>query len=91
MENTWKEIQKEELFVYTTPAVQNAESYRFEERFGKVVSFFTLVVFLLSESGLAGLSVYIAALRRREIGIRKILGANTPGNDARQILSIIDK
>jgi putative ABC transport system permease protein len=73
----WKEVQPDQPFVYTTLSGFNAENYRFEEKFGKVIVFFTLIVFLLSVSGLVSLNVYIANLRRKEIGIRKVLGAET--------------
>lgn len=75
--DTWKQVQPDEPFVYATLTGFNAQSYRFEERFSRVIEFFTLVVFVLSVSGLVGLNVYIANLRRKEIGIRKILGAET--------------
>jgi putative ABC transport system permease protein len=77
MEETWKNLQPEEPFVYTTLSGFNSQNYRFEEKFGKVIVFFTLTVFLLSVSGLVSLNVYIANLRRKEIGIRKVLGAET--------------
>lgn len=77
MEDQWKQLQPEEPFVYTTLAGENDQRYRFEEKFAKVIVFFTTIVFLLSVSGLVSLNIYIANLRRREIGIRKILGAET--------------
>ncbi|MGC3947569.1 MAG: ABC transporter permease [Chryseolinea sp.] len=77
LEQVWKQMQPEEPLVYTTMKGYNAQSYRFEEKFNRVIVFFTLVVFLLSVSGLVSLNVYIANLRRKEIGIRKILGAET--------------
>lgn len=77
MEETWKQLQHEEPFVYETLSGFNAQNYRFEEKFGKVIVFFTFIVFLLSVSGLVSLNIYIANLRKKEIGIRKILGAET--------------
>lgn len=77
IEDRWNELQPEEPFVYSTMSGLNSDNYRFEEKFGKVIVFFTLIVFLLSVSGLVSLNIYIANLRRKEIGIRKVLGAGT--------------
>lgn len=77
LEEIWKKLQPEEPFVYTMLSGFNSENYRFEEKFGKVIVFFTLIVFVLSVSGLVSLNIYIANLRRKEIGIRKVLGAET--------------
>lgn len=79
LEETWKKILPDEPFVYTSLSGFNSQNYRFEEKFGKVIVFFTLIVFVLSISGLVSLNIYIANLRRKEIGIRKILGAEISG------------
>lgn len=53
--------------------------YRDDNRFSKVVNIFTILAVLISCMGLIGLSSYTVAQRTKEIGIRKVLGASTPG------------
>lgn len=53
------------------------EQYNREERFGKILIFFTLLTILIACLGLFGLASYTAFLRTKEIGIRKVLGSST--------------
>lgn len=53
--------------------------YRDDDRFAKVVNIFAVLAVVISCLGLIGLSSYTIAQRTREIGIRKVLGASTPG------------
>ena len=47
-------------------------------RFSKIIFLFTLVAILISVMGLASLTSITSARRRKEIGIRKVLGASIP-------------
>jgi len=49
--------------------------YRQEQRVGKVALTFTILAVIIACLGLFGLTTYIAQQRRKEIGIRKVLGA----------------
>jgi putative ABC transport system permease protein len=53
--------------------------YRSVEREMDVVRAFTLLAILISSLGLFGLAAYTADQRRKEIGVRKVLGASVPG------------
>ncbi len=53
--------------------------YNNEQRFGKLATVFALLAILVGCLGLFGLSGYSIAQRTKEIGIRKVLGATTPG------------
>ncbi|WP_116109219.1 FtsX-like permease family protein [Lewinella sp. IMCC34191] len=53
------------------------ELYRAEERISRLSIFFSLVAFGVAAIGLVALTAYLTTLKRREIGIRKILGAST--------------
>jgi len=53
--------------------------YRGVEREMTIVRTFTFLAILISCLGLFGLAAYTAEQRTKEIGIRKILGASTPG------------
>ena len=55
------------------------ELYKSEKRFGKLMSSLTLAALLISTLGLFGLSAYNALRRKKEIGIRKVLGASLIG------------
>ena len=46
-----------------------------EELLGSAINFFTILAILLSTLGLTGLTLFTIERRRKEIGIRKVLGA----------------
>ncbi len=50
--------------------------FRAEERIGQLAGFFTVLATFISCLGLFGLASYVAALRTREIGVRKVMGAS---------------
>ena len=51
------------------------KQYKNEEAFARLISVFTLIAILISCLGLFGLLTYLIERRAREIGIRKINGA----------------
>jgi putative ABC transport system permease protein len=53
--------------------------YRSVESEMGIVRTFTLLAILISSLGLFGLAAYTAEQRRKEIGVRKVLGASVPG------------
>jgi putative ABC transport system permease protein len=53
--------------------------YRSVEREMSLVRTFTFLAILISGLGLFGLAAYTAEQRRKEIGVRKVLGASVPG------------
>ncbi len=55
------------------------EQYQAEELFGKLFLGFALLAIFISCLGLFGLASYSTLQRRREIGIRKVLGASSIG------------
>jgi len=52
------------------------ELYRSDQRFGAIAGIFTGLAILISALGLFGLASFLIERRTKEIGIRKILGAN---------------
>ena len=52
------------------------QQYQADQRFGSVLLFFTLLAILIACLGILGLASYMAFLRAKEIGIRKVLGAS---------------
>lgn len=53
-----------------------AKKFADEERVGKLATFFTILAIFISCLGLFGLASFVAEQRKREIGIRKVLGAS---------------
>ena len=53
--------------------------YKADEQAGSIFSIFTLLGLVIACLGLFGLASFMAESRTREIGIRKVLGASTPG------------
>jgi len=53
------------------------ELYRSDQRFGAIAGIFTGLAILISALGLFGLASFLIERRTKEIGIRKILGADT--------------
>jgi putative ABC transport system permease protein len=51
--------------------------YRYEERMGRLLGIITTLGLVIACLGLFGLASFFALFRRKEIGIRKVLGAST--------------
>ena len=64
-------------FHYTFLDERFQRLYEADQRFGNVLSFFTLLTILIACLGLFGLASYTTFLRTKEIGVRKILGASS--------------
>ncbi len=75
IENVYKKFFPDNAFEYSFLDEQFKSQYRDDNRFGQVVSIFTVLAILISCLGLIGLSSYTAVQRTKEIGIRKVLGA----------------
>ncbi len=83
IETTWDEVYPELLIEYNFFDQEIASRYKFEEVMAKSISFFVIVALVISILGLYGLTDYMANSKRKEVGIRKVLGATI-----QQILSI---
>lgn len=62
------------------------KQYKSEVRFGKVFGLFSLLALFITTLGILSLSAFSATQRRREIGIRKVMGASM-----KQILILLTK
>ena len=63
-------------FEYTFADEAYSAKFSTEERIGKLAAFFAFLAILISITGLFGLASYIMEQRTKEIGIRKVMGAN---------------
>ncbi len=58
---------------------QHARKFRSEERVSLLTTLFTSLAILISCMGLFGLATFIAERRKKEISVRKVLGASVSG------------
>ncbi|WP_339925262.1 ABC transporter permease [uncultured Cyclobacterium sp.] len=52
------------------------QQYLAQQKLGKLSLVFTILAFIISGLGLLGLVIFVTAQRRKEIGLRKVLGAS---------------
>jgi putative ABC transport system permease protein len=72
----YKKLNLDKAF-YTSYLSQNInELYKKERRLGSICILFSVVAFFVAVIGLIALTTYLTTLKQKEIGIRKILGAN---------------
>ncbi len=64
-------------FNYTFNDEEYAKKFADEQRIGRLASFFTVLAIFISCLGLFGLASFVAEQRKKEIGLRKVLGAST--------------
>ena len=76
LENIWKEYTPDFEFNYSFLDASYEKMYLNDKRTGELFYIFTWVAIFVSCLGLFGLTTYTAQLKKREIGIRKVLGAS---------------
>ncbi len=76
LETTFTEFSPGYPFSYTFLDDSYNNLYRSELRLGKIFNYFTLLALCIACLGLFGLATFITQQRTKEIGIRKVLGAN---------------
>ena len=76
VENTWASILPGKPFTYSFLDEDVAGQYQTEERWQSIVSLSSVFAILIASLGLFGLATLTVTKRKREIGIRKVLGAN---------------
>ena len=78
VEAQWNGFFPDQTFDYSFLDESLAQSYSGQERFGTLIGYFALMAILISCLGSYGLIMYVANGKRKEIGIRKVLGASVP-------------
>ncbi len=76
LETEWKKSVQNVPFDYRFVDREIAQLYAEEKRLGKISIVFTLLAIVISCLGLFGLVSYVAEQKKKEIGIRKVLGAS---------------
>ena len=77
IERKWKEFNPQEPLGYYFLDDKLNEMYGNEKTSGQIFSLFSLLAIVIACIGLFGLSAYMAELRTKEIGIRKVLGSTS--------------
>jgi len=76
IDNTWKNVTGGEV-IYSSFIDENINYlYKSEEKAGKVVTVFSGLAIFIACLGLFGLASFVTEQRKKEIGIRKALGAS---------------
>jgi putative ABC transport system permease protein len=73
---TWKKVNAGTTFDYAFLDDQFANLYKNEKAFSSMFTHFTALAIIIAALGLFALSAFTTEQRRKEIGIRKVLGAS---------------
>lgn len=79
MEDMWNELGSTNDFTYYFMNDQVQRLYEAEKRYLGMVSMFSALAIIVACLGLYGLTLFIIEKRRKEISIRKVLGAEISG------------
>jgi len=77
VEKTWKSVIPEYPLEYTFVDQDYQNLFRSETRLADLLSYFTVLALIIASLGLYGLSSYATERRTNEIGIRKVMGADS--------------
>ena len=76
IEPVYKKFDPDQLFEYSFVDEDYAKKFSDEERVEKLASVFAILAIVISCLGLFGLTSFVAEQRKKEIGVRKVLGAS---------------
>lgn len=75
--NTWQEINPDTPFKYSFVDAKFDTLYKSDQRMGRFFGILAILALFVACLGLFSLSSFTATQKRKEIGIRKVLGAST--------------
>ncbi|HUX97833.1 MAG TPA: ABC transporter permease [Bacteroidales bacterium] len=76
IEKNWNDIFPDQPFTYTYLSERFNRQFEADEKRGLIFTLFTILAILIACLGLFGLASYMVEQRTKEIGIRKVFGAN---------------
>ena len=76
IEEKWKEVYPDQPYSYTFLSERFNRQFEADEKRGFIFTLFTILAILIACLGLFGLASYMVEQRTKEIGIRKVFGAN---------------
>jgi ABC-type antimicrobial peptide transport system permease subunit len=77
LEQAWTDVFPERIYEYQFLDDSIADFYQGEEVAARLMNIFTILTILIGSLGLFGLVSHIAVQRTKEIGIRKVMGAES--------------
>ncbi len=86
MKNQWSQFKVEEPFTYAFMDELFSKTYIAEQKTSKILGLFAGLTIFIACLGLFGLATFTAEQRTKEIGVRKVLGANVG-----QIIGLLSK
>ncbi len=78
VQQIWREMAPSVPFEYKFLDETFNQMYKAEQRAGRITLVFSLLAIFVACLGLFGLASYMAEQRTKEIGVRKVLGADVP-------------
>jgi putative ABC transport system permease protein len=79
IEDVWTELYPEFPFAYTFLDKDFGEQFEADEKRGIVYTSFSILTVLIACLGLFGLSSFVAEMRTKEVGVRKVHGSSVSG------------
>jgi putative ABC transport system permease protein len=79
IKKVYSKYDAESPFDYHFTDKEYATKFALEERIGTLAGVFTLLAIIISCLGLFGMATFVAEQRKKEIGVRKVLGASVTG------------
>ena len=76
IESKWDEVFPDQPFTYTFLSERFNRQFEADEKRGLIFTIFTALAIVIACLGLFGLASYMVEQRTKEIGIRKVFGAN---------------
>ena len=76
IESKWKQIFPDQPFTYEFLSERFNRQFEADENRGLIFTMFTVLAIFIACLGLFGLASYMVEQRTKEIGIRKVFGAN---------------
>jgi putative ABC transport system permease protein len=76
VEKTYRSLIPNHPFQYDFKDEQNRKAYEAEEKWKEIITFAAIITIFISCIGLFGLTTLAVQKRTKEIGVRKVLGAN---------------
>ncbi len=76
LENKWDEFAPGQPFAYSFLDDRFNEMYKAEQKLGEIFGVFAFLAIFIACLGLYGLAAFTAEQKKKEIGVRKVLGAS---------------